>query len=51
MVTVRGDEDKTISKIRELEKKYNVNITILVVCNTGISKRQAELIKSYGDVV
>ena len=50
VVTVRGDEDKIVFKIRRLEKKYNVNITILVVCNTGISKKQAETIKNYGDI-
>ena len=50
-VTVRGDERSIISKIRKLEEDYDINITILVICNTGIDKKQAETVGLYGDIV
>ena len=51
-VTVRGDQQEIIKKIRRLEKENidDLKITILVVCNTGINKRQAEVVEEYGDI-
>jgi len=49
-VTVRGDQDDIPGKIREIEKENNVSITILSVCNTGIGKKQAEIIRRYCDI-
>ncbi|MBM3707993.1 MAG: DUF2099 family protein [Actinobacteria bacterium] len=56
-VTVRGDEQKTITKIRKFEKevkdktnKDKFNIVTLTVCNTGISKEQAETIRDESDL-
>jgi putative methanogenesis marker protein 8 len=49
-VTVRGDQDDIPGKIREIERKNNVSITILSVCNTGINRKQAEIIRKYCDI-
>jgi putative methanogenesis marker protein 8 len=49
-VTVRGDQDDVLKSIRELDKDGDVDITILSVCNTGISKKQAESIRKYSDI-
>jgi len=53
-VTVRGDEEKTIQKIRELEedltKNNDLKIIIIAICNTGISKKQAEVIRDNSDL-
>jgi len=49
-VTVRGDEEDAFYKIREIEKNKNIKVIILAVCNTGISKKQAEIIKNYSDL-
>jgi putative methanogenesis marker protein 8 len=49
-VTIRGDQDDVIKSIRQLDKKSDADITILSVCNTGISKKQAESIKRYSDI-
>lgn len=54
VVTVRGDEEKTIQKIRklqeELTKNNDIKIIILAICNTGISKKQAEVIRHNCDL-
>lgn len=50
-VTVRGDESYTISAIREFSEARNINIIILVVCNTGIDERQAIVARDCGDIV
>jgi putative methanogenesis marker protein 8 len=49
-VTVRGDEEDAFHRIREIEKNKNIEVIILAVCNTGISEKQAEIIKNYGDL-
>jgi hypothetical protein len=51
-VTVRGDQDQVLKKIRQLEdrRQGDVAITVLSVCNTGISKKQADAIKRYSDI-
>jgi putative methanogenesis marker protein 8 len=49
-VTVRGDQEEAVKKIRELEDKSGVRITILSVCNTGINKKQAGSVRRYSDI-
>ena len=49
-ITVRGDQDDVIESIRDLDVGSDIDITILSVCNTGISKNQAESIKKYSDI-
>jgi putative methanogenesis marker protein 8 len=53
-VSVRGDEEKIIRKIRKLEEELikinDIKITILAICNTGINKKQAEVIRSDSDL-
>ena len=52
VVTVRGDQEDTIKKIREFEdnNKESIEITILSVCNTGINEKQAYAVKKYSDI-
>ena len=49
-VTVRGDQDDIPQGLRELEQKSGVAITILSICNTGISRKQAEKIRDHCDI-
>jgi putative methanogenesis marker protein 8 len=49
-VTVRGDEEDAFYKIREIEKNKKIEVIILAVCNTGVSEKQAEIIKNYSDL-
>ena len=49
-VTVRGDQDDVIKNIKELDSGSDAGITILSICNTGISKKQAESIRKYSDI-
>ena len=53
-VSVRGDEEKIIRKIRKLEEELikinDIKIIILAICNTGINKKQAEVIRSDSDL-
>lgn len=49
-VTVRGDQDEIPESIRKLEQQKDVSTTILSVCNTGIGKRQADIIRKYCDI-
>ncbi len=50
-VTIRGDEAFLLEKIRRFEKDKNILVTILVVCNSGISENDACLIKKKSDLV
>jgi putative methanogenesis marker protein 8 len=50
-VTVRGDESRILRKIREFEKKNGISVTILVVCNSGISREDSLIIKEHSDLV
>ncbi len=51
-VTVRGDQQQEIIKIRKLEKSLNkeVKIVILAVCNSGITLQEAETVAKYSDL-
>jgi putative methanogenesis marker protein 8 len=49
-VTVRGDEEDAFYRIREIEKDKNIKVIILAVCNTGVSEKQAEVIKNNSDL-
>ncbi len=50
VVTVRGDESEIIKKIRSYSLNNKMDITILAVCNSGINKEQAEIIKDNADL-
>jgi putative methanogenesis marker protein 8 len=49
-VTVRGDEEDAFYKIREIEKNKKIEVIILAICNTGISEKQAGIIKDCSDL-
>jgi putative methanogenesis marker protein 8 len=51
-VTVRGDQQQEIIKIRELEKSLNkkAEIIILAVCNSGINESEAETVAELADL-
>jgi putative methanogenesis marker protein 8 len=51
-VTVNGYSSlDSLIRVRKHEKKHKVRITILVVCTTGINKKQALQIKKHADMV
>jgi len=50
-VTVAGFAARQLEKIRDLEDKENVDITILAVCTTGISSDKIEMIRQNADLV
>jgi len=43
--------EERFERIRDLEKKYNAEITILAVCTTGIGIKRAFEVREYADVV
>lgn len=49
-VTVRGDETSSLKKIRDIKLKNDEKIYILSVCNSGITKNQAEIVKELADL-
>lgn len=50
-VTVNGHDAHILKPIRRLEKAMNGQITILVVCTTGLNNAQEQDIKKYADLV
>jgi len=51
-VTVNGFvESELLSEMRFLEKYYPVNITIIVVCTTGVNHKRIDSIGNYADIV
>lgn len=50
-ITVGGLGDEDLSKIRRIEKREGVSVTILSVCNTGIDEKRTGEIERYGDLV
>jgi putative methanogenesis marker protein 8 len=50
-VTVNGYSGGKLIKMRELERKHNISITIIAVCNTGVGKKRILKIKKYADLV
>ncbi len=49
-VTIRGDEASLLKKIRKFEEANNMTISVLVVCNSGISENDACSIKENADL-
>jgi putative methanogenesis marker protein 8 len=52
-VTIRGDENEVIGETRKLKDTINngqVRIVILAICNTGIDRNSAEVIRDCADL-
>ncbi len=50
-VTISGFLGDGLSKIRGIEKKYNVSATVMIVCTTGVSEEEIKEIGKYADIV
>ncbi len=50
-VTINGYTVEGMDKIKEIEEKYNVSVTSLIVCNTGVTKTKIQEIRKYADIV
>jgi len=50
-VTINGYSEEKLARIKEIENKYNVSATSLLVCNTGAGEKRIEEIKEYADLV
>jgi len=50
-VTVNGYSGEKLIEMRELERKHNISITIIAVCNTGIGRKGILEIKKHADLV
>ena len=50
-VTISGFLGDGLSKIREIEKKYNVSATVMIVCTTGVTEEKIKEIGKYADIV
>lgn len=50
-VTVAGHDAEILARIRGLESLYGVEVTILVVCTTGVNGAKIEEIGRYADIV
>ena len=49
-VTVNGFGKEKLSVFREIEKEYNISITVLVVCTTGVARARAREISKFSDL-
>jgi putative methanogenesis marker protein 8 len=50
-VTIAGSAAEQLGRIRDLEKKADVDVTLLAVCTTGISSEKIEVIRQNADLV
>jgi putative methanogenesis marker protein 8 len=50
-VTISGYNADILLKLKNIEKKYDISLTTLIVCNTGISDKNAHIILKYADLV
>jgi putative methanogenesis marker protein 8 len=50
-VTIAGSVAEQLGRIRDLEKKADVDVTLLAVCTTGISSDKIEMIRRNADLV
>jgi putative methanogenesis marker protein 8 len=50
-VTIAGSVAEQLERIRDLEKKAEVAVTLLAVCTTGISSEKIEMIRQNADLV
>lgn len=50
-VTINGFTDESLSEIREMEIKYKVAATVLIVCATGVSRKRVNEINKHADLV
>ena len=50
-VTLRGDETQILKKIRSISPSKIERITALSVCNSGITKKQAEILRDKADLI
>jgi len=50
-VTISGHYADLLTELKTIEKQHNGILTILMVCNTGISVINAQIISNYADLV
>ena len=50
-VTLAGKFANLLSEFRQIEKQHNGSLVILMICNTGVDTKDAELMASYADMV
>lgn len=50
-VTITGNRSDTLEKLRALEREYDIAITALVVCTTGIVREDIERVRRHADIV
>ena len=50
-VTINGFTNEDASRIKDIEKKFEIQAVVIFVCTTGISPDRIEHILKYGDVI
>ncbi|MBN1676219.1 MAG: DUF2099 family protein [Kiritimatiellae bacterium] len=50
-VTVNGSSDESLAALRALEKEMGLEVTVLGVCTTGISRERAETLADHADLI
>ena len=50
-VTINAYQGESLKSIRALEKQYDISLTILVICTTGINRGRINEIEKYADLV
>jgi putative methanogenesis marker protein 8 len=50
-VTVNAYKGETLKKIREVARRHNVSVTILMICTTGIKEERVKEMQRYADLV
>ena len=50
-VTINGFMDEDLSRLKEIEEDYEISITSLIVCTTGVTEKRIHEIEKYADLV
>jgi hypothetical protein len=50
-VTINAFMDDNFKELGKIEKKYNVSITSLMLCTTGVTEEKIRKIEKYSDIV
>lgn len=50
-VTINGCMENDLKKIKKIEDKFGISVTVLIVCTTDIDKKTINQILKHGDIV
>ena len=50
-MTVNASSDESLQELRKIERRFNLDLTILAICTTGITAGRIKEIMRHADIV